>query len=145
MTQDIEEYERDLCDKMARMDKIFELREAGMTLAAIGKIFGLSKNRVSGLLFKRERIYGWWENYFNLVNGLTKEERMKIDIRSIALSTRVRYAFKDFRRKYTVEDVMKMSDEELLKIPGMGRLTLSETRKSIAILMATAAPLKEEA
>jgi len=145
MTQDIEGYERDLSDKMARMDKIFELREAGMTLAAIGEIVGLSKDRVRGLLYKRERIYGWWENYFKRVNGLTKEERMKLDIRSIPLSARGRYAFLDFRRKYTVEDVMKMSDEELLKLPGLGRTTLSETRKSIAVLMATAAPLKEEA
>ena len=145
MTQDIEGYERDLSDKMARMDKIFELREAGMTLAAIGEIAGLSKDRVRTLLFKRERIYGWWESYFKRVNGLTKEERMKLDILSIPLSTRGRNAFRDYRRKYTVEDVMKMSDEELLKLTFMGRLTLSETRQSIAVLMATAAPRKEEA
>jgi hypothetical protein len=54
------------------------------------------------------------------VNGMTREERMKLDIRSIPLSTRGRNAFLDYRRNYTVEDVMKMSDEELLKLTWHG-------------------------
>jgi hypothetical protein len=115
-----EGYKPNPWDRMARMDAIFEMRESGMTLRQIGKNVGLSQDRVRQLLFIRERMHKWWRNYFELTNGMTREERMKLDIRSIPLSARGRYAFLDFRRNYTVEDVMKMSDEELLKITWHG-------------------------
>jgi hypothetical protein len=141
----VEGYKPNLPDRMARMDTIFEMRQSGMTLRQIGKNFGISQDRVRQLLFIRQRIHKWWRNYFELIDGLTREERMALDVHSIPLSTRAYNALRDYRRKYTVADVMEMSDEELLKLPGMGQFTISETRKSIAFLLATAAPAKEKA
>lgn len=115
------------CKQADELRKIvWEMRQSGMTLAAIGKQINRSQEEVRRLEFmQRQR-----EERSAALHGLTVSELMHRSILELELPARARNVF-EYGKKYTVADVMAISDEELSSSPNFGKVTVAATRAAI--------------
>jgi len=122
-----------------RRELIWKLRQDGMTLAAIGKKIGRSKEEVRRNVFfyersKRERL-----KRQAIINGLTRDEILNISVLNLELNERARNHFSWLQRykSITLADIMAMSDEEL-HAPNFGKVTIALVRAAINTALADA-------
>jgi DNA-directed RNA polymerase alpha subunit len=115
------------CKQADELRKIvWEMRQSGMTLAAIGKQINRSQEEVRRLEFmQRQR-----EERSAALHGFTVPELMHRSILDLELPARARNVF-EYSKKHTIADVMAMSDEELLSFHNFGKVTIAATRAAI--------------
>ena len=136
--------EADMFNAMPRDDRrklLWELRQDGMTLAAIGKKIGRSKEEVRGQICKHERLEKARLERQAMMNGLTRDEVLNSSVLNLELNVRARNHFAWLQRykgvSLTVADIMAMSDEEL-HAPNLGKVTIALIRAAINTALANA-------
>lgn len=120
---------------------VWEMRQSGMTLAAIGKEINRSKEQVRCIVFQHNRFQKERLQRQAIMQGLTRDEVLSISILNLELNVRARNHF-SWLQKYkgvslTVADIMAMSDEEL-HAPNMGKVSIAATRTAIDAALANA-------
>jgi DNA-directed RNA polymerase alpha subunit len=107
-----------------RDDAIIKSRQAGASFAKLSREFGLSKNRVRKIFtIKLQDINYLPESPFKPL-GLSKRL-----LRALTNS--------DFK---TIEQIANTSDEEMLKIPQVGKVGLLEIKKALVNWRSTCRP-----
>jgi DNA-directed RNA polymerase alpha subunit len=119
-----------------RCRMVWEMRQSGMTLDAIGKQINRSKEEVRRLECKHARLEKERGRRRAALHGLTVPELMRCSILEVELPVRARNVF-EYEKKYTIGDVMAMSDEELC-FPNFGKVTIAATRAAIDEAIANA-------
>lgn len=109
---------------------VWEMRQSGMTLAAIGKQINRSREQVRVLACQHARLEKEREERRAALHGLTVSELMHRSILELELPARARNVF-EYGKNYTVADVMAISDEELSSSPNFGKVTVAATRAAI--------------
>jgi DNA-directed RNA polymerase alpha subunit len=120
-----------------RCRMVWEMRQSGMTLDAIGKQINRSKEEVRRLECKHARLEKERGRRRAALHGLTVPELMRCSILEVELPVRARNVF-EYEKKYTIGDVMAMSDEELLSFQNFGKVTVAATRAAIDEAIANA-------
>jgi DNA-directed RNA polymerase alpha subunit len=116
---------------------VWEMRQSGMTLDAIGKQINRSKEDVRRLECKHARLEREREERRAALHGLTVPELMHRSILDLELTARARNSLNQYR-KYTIAEIMPMSDEELLSFQNFGKVTVAATRAAIDEAIANA-------
>jgi hypothetical protein len=122
-----------------RRELIWKLRQDGMTLAAIGGKIGRSKEEVRRNVFLYERSKRERLKRQAMMNGLTRDQILKISVLNLELNERARNHF-SWLQKYkslTLSDIMAMTDEEL-HAPNFGKVTIALVRAAINTALANA-------
>jgi DNA-directed RNA polymerase alpha subunit len=119
-----------------RRRMVWEMRQSGMTLAAIGKQINRSKEEVRRLEFKHARLAKGREERRAALHGLTVPELMRCSILDVELPVRARNVF-EYEKKYTIGDIMAMSDDKLC-FHNFGKVTIAATRAAIDEAIANA-------
>jgi hypothetical protein len=124
-----------------RRRMVWEMRQSGMTLAAIGKEINRSKEEVRRLECKHARLEQERLQRQAIMQGLTKNEVLRSSILNLELNVRARNHFSWLQKckgvSLTVADIMAMSDEEL-HAPNMGKVSIAATRTAIDAALANA-------
>ena len=131
--------EADMFNAMPRDDRrklLWELRQDGMTLAAIGKKIGRSKEQVRVQIFIHNRLERERLQRQAMMNGLTRDEVLNSSVLNLELNVRARNHFR-WSPSLTVADIMAMTDEEL-HAPNMGKVTIALIRAAINTALANA-------
>jgi hypothetical protein len=120
---------------------LWELRQSGLTFAAIGKIVNRSLEQVRVQIFIHNRLEQERLQRQAIMQGLTKNEVLRSSILNLELNVRARNHFSWLQRckgvSLTVADIMAMSDEEL-HAPNMGKVSIAATRTAIDAALANA-------
>jgi DNA-directed RNA polymerase alpha subunit len=119
-----------------RRKLLWELRQDGMTLAAIGKKIGRSQEQVRVQIFIHNRLEQERLQRQAMMNGLTRDEVLNSSVLNLELNVRARNHFR-WSPSVTVADIMAMSDEEL-HAPNMGKVTIALIRAAINTALANA-------
>ena len=119
-----------------RRKLLWELRQDGMTLAAIGKKIGRSKEQVRVQIFIHNRLEQERLQRQAMMNGLTRDEVLNSSVLNLELNVRARNHFR-WSPSVTVADIMAMSDEEL-HAPNIGKVTIALVRAAINTALANA-------
>ena len=119
-----------------RRKLLWELRQDGMTLAAIGKKIGRSKEQVRVQIFIHNRLEQERLQRQAMMNGLTRDEVLNSSVLNLELNVRARNHFR-WSPSVTVADIMAMSDEEL-HAPNLGKVTIALIRAAINTALANA-------
>ena len=119
-----------------RRKLLWELRQDGMTLAAIGKKIGRSQEQVRVQIFIHNRLEQERLQRQAMMNGLTRDEVLNSSVLNLELNVRARNHF-SWSPSVTVADIMAMSDEEL-HAPNMGKVTIALIRAAINTALANA-------
>jgi transposase-like protein len=124
-----------------RRRMVWEMRQSGMTLAAIGKEINRSKEQVRVIAFQHNRLEKERLQRQAIMQGLTRDEILSISILNLELNARARNHFSCLQKykgvSLTVADIMAMSDEEL-HAPNMGKVSIAATRTAIDAALANA-------
>jgi len=113
-----------------RRKMVWEMRQSGMTLDAIGKQINRSREQVRVLACQHARLEKERGERGAALHGLTVPELMHRSVLNLELTARARNSF-EYGKKYTIADLMAMSDEELLSLPNFGKVTVAATRAAI--------------
>ena len=119
-----------------RRKLLWELRQDGMTLAAIGKKIGRSKEQVRGQIYKHNRLEQERLQRQAMMNGLTRDEVLNSSVLNLELSVRARNHL-SWSPSVTIADIMARSDEEL-HAPNIGKVTIALVRAAINTALANA-------
>ena len=118
-------------------------RTEKITLAQLGREFGLSRERIRGIIavFERKETRRKAEQEIIQAAGRIED----VSLRNLFLSCRIQNCFAN-EGLQTVGDVMKLSDIELLRIPNFWRHSLREWKKVLQHLQAAhrSAPVEVE-
>ena len=96
-----------------RDDGIMKLRQAGVTFEEIGRQYGLSRHRAREIFKNKDRDY------------LRDSPFKPLGLSKMLLRVLTNSEFK------TIEQVANASDEEMLKIPKVGKVGLLEIKKAL--------------
>ena len=125
-----------------RRKNVWQMRQSGMTLGAIGKKINRCPQAVHVIIAQHERLEKERQTRQSALKGLTVSELMGRSILDLDLPIRAKNSFLNKIREgiydFTIADVMAMSDKELLRTPNFGKKTIAEMRSVIAKALADA-------
>ncbi len=98
-----------------RDDGIMKLRQAGVTFEEIGRQYGLSRHRAREIFKNKDRDVKYLRDS---------------PFKPLGLSNKLLRALTNSEFK-TIEQVANASDEEMLKIPKVGKVGLLEIKKAL--------------
>ena len=106
------------------------LREQGMTLRAIGETLGIGRKTVRAALFRHKRRMEKKVDRERLPH-LTPEEGRKLPVEALGLSTRSLNVLRS-AGIVDVGELVRWTEDELLREPKLGRTSLREIRDALA-------------
>jgi DNA-directed RNA polymerase alpha subunit len=123
-----------------RAEKIAKLREDGLTLRQIAALEGISLSRVGQIFVERRaratRAEGRELERARLVTGAGYRD-VRVDI--FELSARARHCLRNDNIG-TIDDLVQLSEAELLRIPNFGRKSLNEVKGHLRAIGLCLAP-----